>query len=271
MKWDATSMTTMTSWDAALAAPAPCDHLVQLYTSEPSLVGTLARFVEHGVRLDHGIVAITTAARWSAVAARLSAAGIDVAAAQSRGQLAVLDAADTLARLLVDGAPDRDAMRRAIVPAIQAARAAGYTTVRAYGDMVDLLSRRGDLAAALRLEELWKELLDAQRIALLCAYAVDPLERGAYAAALPGIGRVHSHLMPVDDLPRLERAIDLAFIDVFGLYGDARLLRDLFVRQLSDGATMPAAQAALLALREVDTRLADAVLERAAHHHRRAA
>jgi len=117
MKWDATSMTTMTSWDAALAAPAPCDHLVQLYTSEPSLVGTLARFVEHGVRLDHGIVAITTAARWSAVAARLSAAGIDVAAAQSRGQLAVLDAADTLARLLVDGAPDRDAMRRAIVPA----------------------------------------------------------------------------------------------------------------------------------------------------------
>jgi hypothetical protein len=145
-------MTTMTSWDAALAAPAPRDHLVQLYTSEPSLVGTLARFVEHGFRLDHGIVAITTAARWSAVAARLSAAGIDVAAAQSRGQLAVLDAADTLARLLVDGAPDRDATRRAIVPAIQAARAAGYTTVRAYGEMVDLLSRRGDLAAALRLE-----------------------------------------------------------------------------------------------------------------------
>jgi hypothetical protein len=145
-------MTTMTSWDAALAAPAPRDHLVQLYTSEPSLVSTLARFVEHGFRLDHGIVAITTAARWSAVAARLSAAGIDVAAAQSRGQLAVLDAADTLARLLVDGAPDRDATRRAIVPAIQAARAAGYTTVRAYGEMVDLLSRRGDLAAALRLE-----------------------------------------------------------------------------------------------------------------------
>jgi hypothetical protein len=74
--------------------------------------------------------------------------------------------------------------------------------------------------------------------------------------------------MPADDLPRLERAIDLAFVDVFGLYGDARLLRDLFVRQLCDAAAMPAA---LLALREVDTRLADAILERAAHHHRRAA
>jgi hypothetical protein len=77
--------------------------------------------------------------------------------------------------------------------------------------------------------------------------------------------------MPVDDLLRLERAIDLAFVDVFGLYGDARLLRDLFVRQLSDAAAMPAAQAALLALREVDTVWPDAILERAAHHHRRAA
>jgi hypothetical protein len=55
---------------------------------------------------------------------------------------------------------------------------------------------------------------------------------------------------------RLERAID------------TRLLRDLFVRQLPDATAMPTAQGALFALRNVDTRLADAVLERAATHYR---
>ena len=66
-------------------------------------------------------------------------------------------------------------------------------------------------------------------------------ERATRLAALPGIEAVHSHLMLVDDPHRLERAIDLAFVDVFGLHGDTRLLRELIIRQLPDRAAMPAA------------------------------
>jgi hypothetical protein len=71
-------------------------------------------------------------------------------------------------------------------------------------------------------------------------------------ATPPSIGHGHSHLMPVEDCDRLERAIDRAFVDVFGIHATA----------------MPTAQGALFALRNVDTRLADAVLERAATHYR---
>ena len=42
-------MKTLLSWDALLAAPAPCDHIVQLYTSDEALVSTVARFIEHGL------------------------------------------------------------------------------------------------------------------------------------------------------------------------------------------------------------------------------
>jgi hypothetical protein len=76
--------------------------------------------------------------------------------------------------------------------------------------------------------------------------------------------------MPVDDPERLERAIDRAFVDVFGIFGDTRLLRELFVRQVPDHTAMPTAQAALFALRDIDAHLADAVLERAATHYRAA-
>ena len=261
-------MKTLSSWDAVLAAPAPRDHLVQLYTSDNALISTVARFIRHGLAEGEGVVAITTAAHWSKLAERLSDSGIDVAAVPDRQQLIVFDAHDTLTRFMVDGMPDRAAMRAAVTTALGATRGAGYTTMRAFGEMVDILNRRGNLAAAIRLEELWNELLDEERIALLCAYALDAFDRAEYKTALPSIGHVHSHLMPVEDGERLERAIDRAFVDVFGIYGDTRLLREMFVRQLPDETAMPVGQGALFALRSLDSRLADAVLERAATHYR---
>jgi DcmR-like sensory protein len=260
----------MLSWDALLAAPAPRDHLVQLYTSEHALASTVTRFVERGLADGDGVIAIITAAHWTDVAPRLSAPAVDVTAAQASGQLVVLDAHDTLMKLMVDGMPDRALMRAVVVPAIDAARAAGHANVRAFGEMVDILNRRGNLAAAICLEELWNELLEAEGIALLCAYAIDPFDPEEYEAVLPSIGHVHSHLMPVEDPERLETAIDRAFVEVFGLDGDTRLLRELFLRNVSDETTMPAAQGALFAIRDVDTRLANFVLERAATHYRSA-
>ena len=138
---------------------------------------------------------------------------------------------------MADGMPDRTGMRTAMITALTSVRSAGYPKVRAFDEMVDV---------------------------------PNPFDRSQYKAALPSIGHAHSHLMPVEDPDRLEGAIDRAFVEVFGIYGDTRLLRDLFVRQLPDATAMPSAQGALFALRNLDTRLADAVLERAAAHYRAA-
>jgi hypothetical protein len=261
-------MKKLLSWDALLAAPDPCDHLVQLYTSEDALASTVARFVQHGLGAGEGVITIATAAHWPKIAGRLTEAGIDVAAAQARQQLVVCDAHETLSRLMIDDMPDRAAMRMGVMGALETVRNAGHTTVRAFGEMVDILNRRGQLTAAVRLEELWNELLDTERITLFCAYAVDAFDRAEYTATLPSIGHVHSHLMPVEDGERLEHAVDRAFVDVFGVYGDTRVLRELFVRQATDETAMPTAQRAIFALRNLDSRLADAVLERAAVHYR---
>ena len=261
-------MKKMSSWDALLAAPDPCDHLVQLYTSDDALASTVARFVEHGLAAGEGVITIATAAHWPKITERLTKAGTDVAAAQARQQLVVCDAHETLSRFMIDGMPDRAAMRMAVMGALDTVRNAGHATVRAFGEMVDILNRRGQLTAAIRLEELWNELLDEERIALFCAYAVDAFDRAEYTATLPSIGHVHSHLMPVEDGERLEHAIDRAFVDVFGVYGDTRVLRELFVCQATDETAMPTAQRAIFALRNLDSRLADAVLERAAAHYR---
>lgn len=133
---------------------------------------------------------LLTGAHWTEIVRRLTAAGIDVAAARARRQLAVCEAPETLNRLMVDGMPDRTAMGSTILGVLDSVREAGYRNVRAFGEMVDLLNRRGNLTAAIRLEELWNELLDEQRIALRCAYAVDAFDRESYKSTLPSIGHV---------------------------------------------------------------------------------
>jgi hypothetical protein len=45
-----------------------------------------------------------------------------------------------------------------------------YVTVRAYGEMVDLLWRDGKTDAALQLEELWNDLASKYAFSLLCSY-----------------------------------------------------------------------------------------------------
>jgi hypothetical protein len=239
-----------------------------LYTNDDALASTVAHFIERGLAAGEGVVAVTTPAHWAKIAGRLAAAAIDVVATQAAEQLIVCDAYEILARFMADGMPDRSGMRATVIGAIDRARSAGYTTLRAFGEMVDILNRRSNFAAAIRVEELWNEVLSEEQISLLCAYAIDVFDREEYRTTLPSIGHVHSHLMPVEDGERLEGAIDRAFVDVFGIHGNTRLLREIFVRQLPDTAAMPTAQGALFALRSIDTRLADAVLERAATYYR---
>ncbi len=79
----------------------------------------------------------------------------------------------------------------------------------------------------------------------------------------------HSHLVPVEDYARFERAVDRADQEVFGPDSEAGLLRELLGQRRTGAPAMPPAQAALLALRDVRRDLADDVLERARRHYLR--
>ena len=77
----------------------------------------------------------------------------------------------------------------------------------------------------------------------------------------------HSDLIPVDDYARLERAVDRAYVDVFGAGEDARALQHAFLTHYRRPATMPEAAAAILALREFIPGTTDALLERVRRHY----
>jgi DcmR-like sensory protein len=250
-------------WEALLDAPGACDHLVQLYTDDAFLTRVVAQFVGAGFAAGEAAVIIATPAHIALFTEALP----EAPAALDRGQLVVLDADACLKTFMVDGMLDREAFVATVTAVLERVRATGYPRMRLYGEMVNLLWQHDELAAAVRLEELWNELLAAEQLPLLCAYRIDNFDRHAHRHAVDSIGKVHSHMIPIEHYDRFERAVDRAYAEVFGQEGDAETLRDLLVTTLGPTSAMPRAQAALLALRHVHAHTADTVLERARQYY----
>src|SRR5215204_4937696 len=77
------------SWWDLLGGAASRDHIVQLYQDELFLGRAVCRFAAAALAHGEGLILVPTAAHWDAFRPRLEAAGVDVKAAQDRGQLTV--------------------------------------------------------------------------------------------------------------------------------------------------------------------------------------
>jgi hypothetical protein len=254
------------TWERLLQAPTLGQHVVQLYTNTGFLTRAVDRYLGEGLRMGEAVLLVSTAAHGRAVMRRLRERGFPLRDLERRGQLVALEADRTLAELLVDGVPNRARFRAVIGGAVRAMKAAGHARIRTFGEMVDLL-RGTSIEGALYLEELWNELLDEEGIALLCAYSIDVFDVRSYDGILQRVIAAHSHIVPVEDYARLDVAVEQAYGEAFGAEGDATFLRRAFDRHYPRAASMPDAQAALLAAHEFAPATVSLILDRARRHY----
>ncbi|HLJ56389.1 MAG TPA: MEDS domain-containing protein [Chthonomonadaceae bacterium] len=152
----------LTDW-TDVAVP---DHIVQFYETDASLIRSLAGFVAGGLDAGDRCLVIATSAHREALEAQLEQHGIDVGAARDLGEYPALDAAETLAEFMRDGAPDPDLFYATVGRLLESAPT-DKRRIRAFGEMVGLLWSDGRRAEAIRLEELWNQLADAYSSSLL--------------------------------------------------------------------------------------------------------
>lgn len=176
-----------------MAEPQPVSghfHAVRFYKDAASLGAIVANFLAEGFAAQQPAVVIATPLHRATLLAELHHRGLNVDALQQSGELTFLDAEETLAAFMVDGMPDPGHFRRAIVPVLE--KAYRGRTVRAYGEMVDVLWKTGHTSAATRLEMLWNDLARTQSFSLLCGYAMGNFYK---AAAVEEICSHHSHVV----------------------------------------------------------------------------
>ena len=249
-------------WDRLVADAAPCDHIVQLYQDQDFLNRAVCRFAGAALSNGEGIILVPTLTHWNAIRPRLEAEGVNVEAARQRGQLTVIDADELLPRVMRNTMPSSPLFLGIAGDVIGEARSGGrYQKVRWWGEMVNVLWERGDVAASMNLEDQFDQLAKKHDIAIFCSFLMDNFDGEVHARMLPRLGTNHSHLIPVEDYARLERAVADALREAVGP-DQARVLESRLLSDYRPPFSMPRAQALLLALRQVLPTVADPVLQR---------
>jgi hypothetical protein len=249
-------------WGGLLASAGPRDHIVQLYQDQQFLNRAVCRFAASALANGEGVILVPTAAHWDAFRPRLEAEGVDTNAAQACGQLTVVDADELLPQFMRNAMPDAPVFLGLAADAIAQARDGGrYPKVRWWGEMVNVLWERGDVAASMDLEDQFDRLAHEHEIAIFCSFVMDNFNGDVHARMLPRLGQNHSHLIPVEDYARLERAVAEALRETVGA-DEARVLEEQLLLRAPSPFQMPRSQALLLALRDTLPVVADSVLTR---------
>ena len=253
---------TCDHWGHLLSHAEPRDHLVQLYQDQDFLNRAVCRFAGAALANGEGLILVPTEAHWNAFRPRLEAEGIDVKSAQDSGQLSIVDADELLPRFMQKALPDGPMFLGLAGEIVARTRGAGrFAKVRWWGEMVNILWERGDVAASMNLEDLFDRVAHEQNVAIFCSFLMDNFDGEIHTHMLPRLGENHSHLIPVEDYVRLERAVADALRETVGP-DEARVLESKLLSNYEAPFNMPRAQALLLALRQVLPAVADPVLQR---------
>lgn len=250
------------SWTTFLDGAPPAAHAVQVYADLDELAEPVGSFLDAGFRSGEPAVVIASAEHAQAFRAELERRGHDVEELQEQALLTCRDADETLASFMDGDAPSAERFEEAVGALLDdVARRFPDRTVRAFGEMVDLLCRRGHRSAAVALEELWNQALERRRCALLCGYELDVFDLETQASVLPEILCKHTHPRPVADPARLASAVHEALSDVVG--SDAAAWIYLKVAESVPRTALPRAQAVLMWLSRHQPKTARRVLQRA--------
>jgi hypothetical protein len=164
-----------------------CDHAVSFYADDAELAATVAAYFFEGLAADEPITVVATPGHRSAIEHELLQLGIPLRLLRDPGRYRAFDAAEVLRELMSDGELVPEQFHARLTTLL----GPGHT--RVFGEMVALLWAAGDVASALRLEELWNEARELAPFSLLCAYPRSVLhDSDSEVAEVTGVCAAHN-------------------------------------------------------------------------------
>jgi excisionase family DNA binding protein len=194
---------------ADLAAPVEtlqagsADHFVMFYEADRFLVESVAEFIAPALKAGECGIVVATPAHRASIEDRLQASGIDMRLAIADGRYVAADAAQTLSRFMVDGAPNA-ARFGEVLSGLLRGSAAGGGRPRIFGEMVALLVADGKPDDALALEGMWNQQARKHPFALMCAYPMQQLGGEKLGSVLVDVCAEHSSVVPAESYSTLD-------------------------------------------------------------------
>jgi len=182
----------------------PRGHAVQFYDDEAFLFEVVGCFISDGLQAGERALIVAGPGHTHGILERIDAELL--AAARANGQLTLIDAEGLLSEFMRGGVPDATLFQAALARALGGPRVHPGPRLRAFGEMVDLLCRAGNVRGALRLEQLWNDASLVYEISLLCAYAARNFHCETDGEEFLDVCRSHAHVLPTESFTRLEDA-----------------------------------------------------------------
>ena len=171
-------------------------HFVQFYENDDFLIREVAGFLGAGLRT--GAAGIVLADPEHRRTLRASLACDKAGADEGYGPLFEFDAAEVLARILVNGRPDEALFRGVMGVILKRASDGGSRRVRIYGELVALLCAQDRHQDALALEVFWNGLARSFEFKLFCGYPMKVFASGDHAVAFEHVCRAHALVRPAE-------------------------------------------------------------------------
>jgi hypothetical protein len=252
------------SWGEFLRGAGAGAHGVQVYSEPIELAESVAVYLAAGFDRDDPAMLVVTPANLELFAERLESRGWRLQDVEAAGLLHVADAEQTLLEL-TDQDGGLDSRFEGVTGQLLDRVDRNDRPVRVFGEMVDLLSRRGDLDGAVEIERRWNELARTRRFALLCGYQLDVFASQSQSQMLPHICRWHSHVLPARNYARFARSVDEALREVLGPNKAATVY--VLVSRVAAGNRIPLAQQILMWVTENLPKQSDEILSAARTHY----
>jgi DNA-binding NarL/FixJ family response regulator len=173
-------------------------HVVQFYAHDSQLLDNLFTLFKKTLSAGESGVAVMTNAHRMSLEARLNMQGVDTSEATKKGRFVLLDAEETLGEFMDADGPNRDRFVERVGRVIRMAENAALAKnkpVVVFGEMVAVLWAQGKYQAAIRLEELWNELILAHSFYLCCAYPASGFAGQLSDESQATVRACHSHVV----------------------------------------------------------------------------
>ena len=156
-------------------------HDVGFYSDDRHLLDDLTRFVGDAMAVGRAAIVIAAESHRENLSLQLQVHGFDVAKAIEQGRYVAVDAENALSTFMVNGMPDPIRFNEAFsgyIRRLAESENEAHRRVAIFGEGVSLLSKEGNVGAAIEVEKLCNLLVEKYDVDILCWYSLDNFPAG---------------------------------------------------------------------------------------------
>jgi DNA-binding response OmpR family regulator len=154
-------------------------HEAHFYSNDDFLLDGFAQFIVTALNGGSAVIVFASESHRSSLISSLQAHGIDVTAAIDQRRYVPLDSVEILSKFMVDDLPDPIRLFKVLsdlIATVSSGTGGAHTRVVACGGLAPVLLGQGKPESAIRLEQLWDQVVKKHRLDTLCTYSRSSFE-----------------------------------------------------------------------------------------------